>query len=92
MAQSDTYFNSLKGTEQSVMLPPGGSVANPLGFVAPAILQSDHSPKVKAEMAEVAAKLARDPIAMQLFCDRVYKLLSNDLKAQQERTYGYGRR
>jgi hypothetical protein len=63
-----------------------------VGLVEPAILQSNHSRVVKQKMAEVAEMLAHDPIAMRLFSDRIYQLLHDDIKAQQERTYGYGKR
>jgi hypothetical protein len=69
-----------------------GPVSNPAGFVAPAILQSHHPLEVKQMMAKVAAKLAHDPEAMEQFCDRVYQLLCDDVRAQHERAHSYRRR
>lgn len=81
-----------EGAQQAIGLPPARSVSNPVGFVAPAILQSNHSPAIKQEMANVAAQLAKDPMAMRLFCDRIYQLLQDDIQTQKERAHGYGRR
>lgn len=78
--------------EQATFLSPSASVSNPAGFVAPAIVQSNHPPEVKRMMAKVAEKLANDPMAMRQFCDRIYQLLRDDIQTQQERSYGYGRR
>jgi len=83
---------SAEGSQRATFLPPSGSVSNPAGFVAPAILQSEHPPVVKTQMAKVAAKLAQDPMAMRLFCDRIYQLLQDDLRLQQDRLYSYGKR
>lgn len=76
------------GAEQATFLPPSGSVSNPAGYVGPAILQSNYTLEVKRKMAQVAAQLAHDPIAMEQFCDRIHQLLRDDLQAQQERASG----
>lgn len=76
------------GAERATFLPPTGSMSNPVGFVGPAILQSHHPLEVKRMMAQVAAKLANNPMAMAEFCDRVYQLLREDIQAQQERASG----
>ncbi|MEM9946774.1 MAG: hypothetical protein AAF810_12005 [Cyanobacteria bacterium P01_D01_bin.36] len=83
---------SAEGSQWATFLPPSSSIANPAGFVGPAILQSHYPPAVKAKMAKVAARLAKDPIAMRLFCDRIYQLLQDDLQLQQDRVHSYGRR
>lgn len=85
-------LNPLRGDEQSTRLPPSSSVSNPVGFVAPAILQSNQPLAIKQGMAKVAAQLAKDPMAMRQFCDRIYQLLRDDIQAQQERAHSYGRR
>ncbi|MBE9079833.1 hypothetical protein IQ241_21475 [Romeria aff. gracilis LEGE 07310] len=85
-------FDSTKGAEQATFLPPSGSISNPAGFVAPAILQSQPPLAMKQMMAKVAEQLAHDPMAMRQFCDRIYQLLCDDIRAQQERAQRYGRR
>ncbi len=85
-------INPLVGDENATFLPPNSAAVNPAGFAAAAILQSRHSASVKREMAAVAARLVTDPVAMRLFCDRVYQLLQDDLLIQQERIHSYGRR
>ena len=81
-------FDLGTGAEQATFLPPSGSVSNPAGFVGPAILQSNHSIEVKRKMAQVAAALAHNPMAMEQFCDRIHQLLRDDIQAQQERSSG----
>lgn len=80
------------GAEQATFLPTNGHITSPAGFVMPAIYQSERSPEVKAKMVEVAARLAKDPISLRLFCDRIYQLLQDDIQQQQDRTHSYGRR
>ena len=92
MDQPNSFSGDLSSADQATGLPPAGVFSNPIGFVAPAILQSDQSPEVKQEMAYIAEQLAKDPMAMRLFCDRIYQLLQNDLQSQQERAHSYGRR
>ncbi len=84
MAQLDSKASAEKAT----FLPPSSSISNPGGFVAPAILQSNHPLKVKQKLAEVAATLVNNPMAMQEFCDRIHQLLRDDIQAQQERSCG----
>jgi hypothetical protein len=82
----------LSESGEAAFVSPSAMFSDSVGLVEPAILQSNHSPAVKQKMAEVAEMLAHDPIAMRLFSDRIYQLLLDDIKAQQERTYGYGKR
>lgn len=83
-----TQLDPNTGAERATFLPPSGAVANPAGFVAPAIMQSNHTLEVKRMMAQVAAKLAHNPMAMQEFCDRIHQLLREDIQMQQERSSG----
>jgi len=85
-------MNALVGDEKATFLSPDSAAVNPIGFAAAAIFQSHHSMAVKREMAVVAAKLVDDPTAMRMFCDRIYQLLGDDLRNQQERIQSYGRR
>ncbi|EDX83382.1 hypothetical protein S7335_562 [Synechococcus sp. PCC 7335] len=82
----------MTGAENATFLPPFSSVANPVGFVAPAILQSHQPLAVRRMMAKVAVRLAHDPMAMQLFCDRIYQLLSEDVRSQHERAHRHSKR
>ena len=84
-------MNPISSDEQAPFLPAAGGIADPVGFVAPAILQSDHSPELKQALLATAAELLNNPIAMRLFCDRVYQLLQDDLQIQKERVHSYGR-
>lgn len=83
-----TTLDPKAGAQQATFLPPSGSVSNPAGFVAPAILQSHHPLEVKQMMAQVAIKLAHNPMAMAEFCDRIHQLLRDDIQTQQERSSG----
>ena len=83
-----TQLNPMAGAEQATFLPPNGDVSNPAGFVAPAIVQSNHTLEVKQMMAQVAVRLAHNPTAMQQFCDRIHQLLRDDIQAQKERSCG----
>lgn len=81
-----TKLDPMAGSEQTTVLPPSSDISNPTAFVAPAIVQSHHTLEVKRMMAQVAEKLAHNPLAMQQFCDRIHQLLYNDMKLQQERS------
>lgn len=89
---TDHNKKSMTGAENATFLPPVGPVSNPTGFVAPVILRSDQPAEVKQMMARVAAQVAHDPMVMQQFCDRVYQLLCDDVRAQYERAHSYRRR
>ncbi|GBO53277.1 hypothetical protein APA_1184 [Pseudanabaena sp. lw0831] len=45
---------------------------------------SDES-KEQAELAKFAAKVLREPLQIRLLSDRVYELLTNELRQQKER-------
>lgn len=83
-----TTLDPKAGAEQATFLPPSGSVSNPAGFMAPAILQSNQSLEVKQIMAEVAMKLSQNQMAMEEFCDRIHQLLRDDIQLQHERSWG----
>ena len=44
-----------------------------------------------AKYAPLAAQILDDPVAMRKVSDRVFELLRQDLRLQQERRQGYGR-
>jgi hypothetical protein len=49
-----------------------------------------HEPQ--QEIAQLAQQILQDPLRTMQLCDRVYELLQEDLRIQQERSRGYGRR
>lgn len=63
----------------------------PAGYVAPARF-SESSEADLAMLSQLAAQLLQDPLAVRRLSDRVVELLQQDLKLQQERSRGYGRR
>ncbi|MEA5476397.1 hypothetical protein VB774_02080 [Pseudanabaena galeata UHCC 0370] len=50
-------------------------------------LMGQHSdqPKEEAELAKFAAKVLNEPLQIRLLSDRVYELLTNELRQQKER-------
>lgn len=68
------------------------AAVRPAGFAAPArFLQLTH-PEELALLSQLAGELLQDPLAVRQLSDRVLELLHQDLKQQQERSRGYGRR
>jgi len=74
-------------------LPPLGMGAVPAGFGVSAIIQhSDTLDKNKVALAQLVKEILADPLAMAALSDRVYQLMQDDLRIQQERNRGFGRR
>jgi ABC-type glutathione transport system ATPase component len=48
--------------------------------------------EAQGEMAQLAQQILQDPLRAMQLSDRVYELLQEDLRIQQERSRGYGRR
>jgi cell pole-organizing protein PopZ len=72
---------------------PCSSLSTPAGFAAPVEMLSDRSAQAIAQaMAEVAAQVLRDPLLKRRLSDRLYELLQQDLRIQQDRVGRYGRR
>lgn len=42
-------------------------------------------PKERAELAKFTAKVLQEPLQIRLLSDRVYELLTNELRQQKER-------
>ncbi|MBD2013022.1 hypothetical protein H6F96_03200 [Microcoleus sp. FACHB-53] len=76
------------GTEPS--LKPIGDISVPAGYAAPALMQSKGKTEDLAKISKVAGKVLQDPLLMRLLSDRVYKLMLEDLRRQQERSRNYG--
>ena len=43
-------------------------------------------------LAQLAKAILQDPVLLEQLCDRIYDLMQTDLRQQQERHRGYGRR
>jgi hypothetical protein len=64
-----------------------------MGTNAPVAVQmSDQAQTDLVAMGELAEEILHDPLAIQELCDRVYDLMVDDLRMQQTRNRGYGRR
>jgi len=49
-------------------------------------------PEVTTAIAKLTQHILQDPLQLQQLGDRVYELLQQDLRIQQERSRGYGKR
>jgi|GEM_PF-1621244 hypothetical protein len=49
-------------------------------------------PEAATAIAKLAKQILKNPLQLQQLGDRVYELLQQDLRIQQERSRGYGRR
>lgn len=76
------------GTEPS--LKPNGDISVPAGYAAPALVQSKSKTEDLAKISKVAGQVLQDPLRMRLLSDRVYELMLQDLRRQQERSRNYG--
>ncbi|MEX0271130.1 hypothetical protein AB3R30_18495 [Leptolyngbyaceae cyanobacterium UHCC 1019] len=64
----------------------------PAGYAAPARFLELTHPEDLALLSQLAEQLLQDPLAVKRLSDRVVELLHQDLRQQQERSRGYGRR
>jgi hypothetical protein len=64
------------------------AAVRPAGYAAPAQFSASHP----EALAQVAAQVLADPLAVQRLSDRVIQLLQRDLRQQRERSRGAGRR
>lgn len=76
------------GTEPS--FKPIGDTTVPAGYAAPALVQNDGKKEDLAKISKAAAEVLRDPLQLRLLSDRVYELMLEDLRRQQERSRNYG--
>lgn len=86
--QTQAQVMTSPGTEPS--LKPIGQPSVPAGYAAPALVQSKGKTEDLAKISKVAGKVLQDPLLMRLLSDRVYKLMLEDLRRQQERSRNYG--
>lgn len=71
-------------------LDPLGGFSTPAGFAAPAEFQSNQ--KELGELSTLADQVLQDPLLLSKLGDRIYQLLQEDLRYQQERSRNYGGR
>ena len=76
------------GTEPSFKLI--NDTAVPVGYAAPAFVQRDGNKEDLAQLSNAAGKVLQDPLMLRLLSDRVYELMLEDLRRQQERSGNYG--
>jgi hypothetical protein len=69
---------------------PIAPASSPIGTLAPLPIQSDRDDL--ATLSAIAAQLLTDPLRVRHLTDRVYQLLQEDLRLQQERRGRYGGR
>lgn len=72
-------------------LPPATEVSGPAGFAAPAFIQAGSS-QSSGTSTVLANTVLNDPLLLGKVSDRVYELLIEDLRQQQERSCNYGGR
>lgn len=68
------------------------AAVHPAGYAAPVQFGEPSQGTDLDTLAQLAAQLLQDPIAVYHLSDRVFELLQQDLDRQRERGYGYGRR
>ena len=68
------------------------AAVRPAGYAAPARFSAFPHAEDLNLLSQLAAELLQDPLAVRRLSDWVVELLHQDLKLQQERSRGYGRR
>lgn len=85
-----TEILASSGLEELPFLPSAGGITVPAGYAALGFDTSDDNSD-STTLAELAAKVLEEPLLMQQLSDRVYELMQEDLRQQQERRRNYGR-
>lgn len=67
---------------------PLGSPAHPAGFAAPA--EIGIAADQLQQLVQAATEVMADPLMKLQLAQRVYELMQEDLRLQQERTHSYG--
>lgn len=84
-------FPSPSSSSSTVFVDRLETMSTPPGYVAPAIFQirDQHSfSKIQA----LAAKVLQDHLLQRELCDRIYKIMLEDMSLQRERVRNYGGR
>lgn len=69
---------------------PIGDAATPAGYAAPASSQSSLDQGELQAIAQKAATVLNDPLQLYRLTERVYELLVEDFRQQQDRSGNYG--
>lgn len=69
---------------------PVGDSTVPAGYAAPTSTQSNCKPEELAAITKIAGKVLHDPLLMRQVSDRIYELMLEDLRRQQERSGNFG--
>jgi hypothetical protein len=85
-----TPGEAITSLETQPSFKPIGDTTVPAGYAAPALVQNDGKKEELAKISKAAAEVLRDPLRLRLLSDRVYELMLEDLRRQQERSRNYG--
>lgn len=89
---TDTSMTDAAMTDHSSNRAIPLAAVRPGAYAVPAQFLEPTQGADPATLAQVAAQVLQDPIAVSQLSDRVFELLRRDLFLQRERGYGYGRR
>ena len=67
---------------------PIGNLSNPVGFIAPAKVQTNLKESDFKELSQTASEILKNPLSVRQIADRVYQLMQEDLRLQSDR-HGY---
>ena len=68
---------------------PRSDLSTPAGFAASSSIQSEGQEMGQAALSEMASTAIQDPLLLRRLSDRVYELMLEDLRYQQERSRNY---
>lgn len=86
------HAQGMTSLETELSWKPIGDISVPAGYAAPALVQSKGKAEDLAKISKLAGQVLQDPLRMRLLSDRVYELMLQDLRRQQERSRNYGGR
>ncbi len=68
---------------------PNSDLTSPAGFAAPPFVHLERQQVDQAALLPTASRAIQDPLLLRKLCDRVYELMLEDLRYQQERSRNY---
>lgn len=83
------HGQAITSTGKEPSFHPIGDAAHPAGYTAPAFILKNGKKEDLAQLADAAGKVLQDPLRLRLLSDRVYELMQEDLRRQQERSGNY---
>lgn len=86
--QTHSQATNNLGTEP--VFPPIGDATVPAGYAAPDFVQRQGKTADLAKISKAASAVLQNPLRMRLLSDRVYELMQEDLRRQQERSGNSG--